>query len=47
MNGAMAELWARMMSPPSSKRTNTIGIIHQSFAAQKKRSSSPAIENRA
>src|SRR5215471_13416997 len=45
MNGAMAELCAKMITPPRSNRVTTIGIIHQSFTAQKKPSSSPAIEN--
>jgi len=45
MNGAMAELWAKMMIPPRRRSIKIIGIIHQSFIAQRKPRSSPAIEN--
>src|SRR6266511_2078500 len=45
MNGAIAELCAKIIRPPSRRSVSTIGIIHQSFAAQRKLSNSPAIEN--
>src|SRR5215813_4031406 len=45
MKGAMAELWARMMSPPSKRSMNTIGSIHQSLAAHRKLRSSLTMEN--
>src|SRR5467141_869668 len=45
MNGAMAELWAKMMMQPRSSSVKTIGIIHQSLTVQKNDSNYPAIEN--
>src|SRR5690348_4062313 len=45
MNGAIAELCARMIRPPSNSSMQTTGTIHQSFADQRKLSSSPAMGN--
>src|SRR5262245_37377221 len=45
MNGAMAELWARMMRPPSKRSMKTMGSIHHSLAAHRKPRSSPTMEN--
>src|SRR6266851_6004229 len=41
----MAELCAKIITPPRSSSVRTNGIIHQSFTAQKKARSSPAIPN--
>src|SRR2546426_6733693 len=45
MNGAIDELWARMISTPRSRRVPTMGISHQSFTAHRNANSSRAIEN--
>jgi hypothetical protein len=45
MNGAMAELWAKIMRHPSSSKTNSIGNIHQSFWCQKNAISSAIMGN--
>src|SRR5713226_7592060 len=46
MNGAIAELWARIINTPKSSRTVTIGTSHQRLLAMKNESSSPAIPKR-
>jgi hypothetical protein len=43
MNGAIAELCAKIRIPPSSKRATIIGSIYQSFRSQKNAISSAAI----
>jgi hypothetical protein len=45
MNGAMAELWAKIMRHPSSSKTNSMGNIHQSFWCQKNAISSAIMGN--
>src|SRR5437773_7737681 len=46
MNGAIALPWASTSSMPTTRITNTIGIIHQSFRCQRNAKISPATLNR-
>src|SRR5256886_12758535 len=46
MNGATAELCAKISSPPTIKSTMIIGVSHHHLFCQKNWSSSPAIANR-
>src|SRR2546426_5705893 len=46
MNGATAELCAKISSPPTIKSTMIIGVSHHHLFGQKNWSSSPAIANR-
>jgi hypothetical protein len=45
MNGAIAELWAKIMRHPSSSKTHSMGNIHQSFWCQKNAISSAIMGN--
>ena len=42
MKGAIAELWAKIMIPPSINSATIIGSIHQSFRSQKNSRNSAA-----
>src|SRR2546429_5455755 len=46
MNGATAELCAKISSPPTIKSTMIIGVSYHHLFCQKNWSSSPAIANR-
>src|SRR5271169_4620827 len=46
MNGAMAELCARINSTANRQSVIRIGVIHQRLLLQKNENSSPAIPNR-
>src|SRR6266540_2796249 len=46
MNGAMAELWAKIIKKPKRTRRISIGISHHNFRAQKNCNSSEAMLKR-
>src|SRR5262245_59269062 len=46
MNGAMAELWVKISSPPNKTNTTIMGIIHHNFRSQRNSTNSAKIPTR-